>query len=179
VFDTERIAFTEVAFVYFPTAGIFDGSCRRACHGAETALGAEEFIYAHDAVIALFDGPCGTGGKTKGFAAMLAEYGEVLALLFISDNLHAGRDRGDFCYIPRGTDHLAGAAACASVGMKNDKRMARRHEVVGKMLLLHMMGPEVIKVERIILFGDWLLCSLLFGHLRISHKINLPPAWRT
>jgi hypothetical protein len=42
-----------------------------------------------------------------------------------------------------------------------------------------MMGPEVIKVERKILLSHWLLCSLLFGHLRVSQKVNLPPAWRT
>ena len=130
MFDTERIAFAEVAFVYFLTARVFDWGCRRAGQGAEATLGAEEFIYAHDAVLAFFDGPCGTSGKTEGLAAMLAEYGEVLAMLFVSDNLHAGGDRGNFLNVPRGADHLAGAATRASVGMKKDKRMAPRHEVV-------------------------------------------------
>lgn len=90
MFDAQGVAFAEIAFMYFLTARVFQRSGRGTCHGTETAVRAEKFTDANDAVIALFNCPCGAGGNTERFPAMLAEDGEVFAPLFVGDYLQAG-----------------------------------------------------------------------------------------
>ena len=163
-------ALAEVALVDLLASRVFERRCLRACHGAQTAIGAEQVVDPDDSVIALFDGPRGAGLEAQRPAAVLAQDGEVFPDLLVGEDPDAGGSRGDLRYVSRRADHLAGPAARAFGRIEEDIFVPSRHEPVGELLFLRHAGPQVFEFQlRFSLSGCFHLSGLsslfgLFGH---------------